>query len=123
MLIAILFFVGILMGAFGSILMKVGASQIGHYEIGSIAQLIGYLYKLLTNFPAMSGMALYFLAGVVWSYLLTKLDISIVQPILALTYVITPIMAIFFLNEHVPAARWVGIATIVVGVFIVARTT
>jgi drug/metabolite transporter (DMT)-like permease len=62
------------------------------------------------------------MSAVIWSYLLTKLDISFVQPILALTYVITPLLAIFFLREHVPALRWVGICIIILGVYIVART-
>lgn len=122
MITAITFFLGIIMGALGAILMKVGASRIGHVEIHSIAQIFNYVIKLLTTFQSLAGITLYFLSAVVWSYLLTKLDISFVQPILALTYVITPILAIFILKEYVPAIRWVGILIIIIGVFIVART-
>ena len=70
----------------------------------------------------MGGMALYFLSAASWLFLLTKLDISFVQPILALTYVVTPILAVFFLGESVPPLRWVGIAVVVVGVYLIART-
>ena len=110
------------MGAFGGILMKIGAGQIGHQEIHTFAQLFHYLFRLFTNLPSLSGVALYFFSAVVWAYLLTKLSISLVQPILALTYVLTPILAIVLLHESVPAARWVGILVIIGGVFIVART-
>jgi drug/metabolite transporter (DMT)-like permease len=68
-------------------------------------------------------MVLYFLSAVIWSYLLTKLDISFVQPILALTYVATPVLAIIFLGEQVPLMRWVGISIIILGVFVVARSS
>ena len=122
-MVVILFFFGIAMGAFGGILLKTGASQIGQMQIHSLAQLIEYLFRLFTNIPSLTGVALYFFSAVVWSYLLTKLDISFVQPILALTYVATPLLAILILHEHVPAMRWLGIIIIIAGVFIVARTS
>lgn len=102
--------------------MKLGARHIGQVEIHSISQLLSYLFKLFTNYESLLGIFLYFLSAVIWSYLLTKLDISFVQPILALTYVITPILAIFLLSEHVAPMRWAGIFVIILGVFIVART-
>jgi|SRR5579871_6856805 len=119
---ALIFLFGILMGASGGILMKHGASQIGHVQIHSFGQLVHYLFKLFTNVPSLTGVFLYFFSAVVWAYLLTKFDISFVQPILALTYVVTPILAIFILHEHVVTMRWLGILVIIIGVFIVART-
>ena len=111
------------MGAVGGILMKIGADHIGPVQINSIEQLFMYLFKLFTDWTSLGGIALYFFSAVVWAYLLTKLDISLVQPILALTYVATPILAIIFLHEQVSVMRWVGIAVIIVGVFIVARSS
>lgn len=121
-MIALIFMVGIFIGASGGILMKLGANSIGHVQIQSFTQLVEYLLKLFTNPQSLIGVVLYFLSAVIWSYLLTKLDISFVQPILALTYVVTPIMAIYILHEHVPPMRWLGIFVIILGVFIVART-
>lgn len=121
-MIPLIFLFGITVGAIGGILMKIGATQIGHVEINSFWQLIEFLIKLFTNIQSLLGIFLYFLSAVTWSYLLTKLDISFVQPILALTYVVTPILAIIILGEHVPAMRWVGILIIIAGVFLVARS-
>ena len=121
-MILIIFIVGILMGASGGIFMKLGAIHIGQVEINSFVQLFDYLLKLFTNIWSLMGISLYFLSAVIWSYLLTKLDISLVQPILALTYVVTPVLAILFLNEHVSVMRWVGLFVILIGVFVVARS-
>ena len=121
-MIPIIFIIGIIIGASGGILMKIGATQIGHIEINSVMQMFDFLLKLFTNVPSLAGVFLYFLSAVIWSYLLTKLDISFVQPILALTYVVTPILAIIFLNETVPTMRWVGILIIILGVFVVAQS-
>ncbi len=122
-MIPLIFIFGITVGAFGGILMKIGADSLGSVEINTFQQFINFLFRLFTNITSLAGMFLYFLSAVTWSYLLTKLDISYVQPILALTYVATPILAILLLNEHVPPVRWVGIAVIVLGVFIVAKTS
>lgn len=121
-MIILLFAFGILVGAFGGIMMKIGATNMGHIEISSIGQLITFLFRLFTNLASLTGIFLYFMSALVWAYLLTKLDLSLVQPILAMTYVVTPILAIFLLDEHVSVMRWLGILIIIIGVFIVART-
>lgn len=122
-MIPLIFAVGIAVGAFGGILMKIGVGHLGLVQIDSLQQMFSFLFKLFTDLTTLSGMFLYFLSAVIWSYLLTKLDISLVQPILALTYVVTPILAIIFLRENVPLLRWVGILIIIVGVFVVARSS
>lgn len=122
MVIAILFTLSILFGAVGALLMKLGSSQLGVIQIGTLQDIISFVSKILTNLTIIGGMSMYFLSAALWVYLLTKLDVSVVQPILALTYVVTPILAIMFINETVPPARWLGIVVIVFGVFLVART-
>ncbi len=121
-MLIIIFIVGILIGSLGGIVMKMGAAQMGHVQVSTLPQMVGYVFKLLSNPLSFTGLAMYFLAGVIWSYLLIKLDISFVQPILALTYVITPILAIFLLHEHVTLMRWLGIVIVICGVLVVART-
>lgn len=122
-MIPFIFLLGISVGAFGGILMKIGAGHIGPIQINSFADLFTFLTKLFTDVTNLVGMFLYFCSAVIWSYLLTKLDISVVQPVLALTYVATPILAFFILGENIPIMRWVGIAIIIVGVVVVARSS
>jgi len=122
-MIALIFAIGILVGAMGGILMKMGSAHLGVVHLDSFHQSVMVLLKVFTDLTILSGMALYFLSALIWLYLLTKLDISFVQPILALTYVVTPILAIIFLGESIPALRWVGILVIIIGVFIVAKTS
>lgn len=123
MIIPLIFFISITFGALGAILMKLGASHLGVVELNSLQAVFKFILKLFTNFTILSGMFLYFLSAVAWTFLLTKLNISYVQPILSLTYLLTPILAIFILKEHVPLARWIGIGIIIIGVYIIARTS
>lgn len=122
MFIVVLFAMSILFGAVGALLMKVGAGQMGTIQLDTVQSILGFVGKMFTNFTVLGGMAMYFLSAAVWLYLLTKLDVSVVQPILALTYVVTPILAIFIIGEGVPISRWIGILVIIFGVFLVART-
>lgn len=122
MIIGILFAMSILFGAVGALLMKVGAGQIGAVQLDSAQAILGFVGKMFTSPTVLGGMAMYFLSAAIWLYLLTKLEVSVVQPILALTYVVTPILAIFFIHEKVPLARWLGILVIIIGVYLVART-
>ena len=120
--IVAIFVLSILFGAVGALLMKVGAGQMGAIQLDSSQAVINFLAKMFASPTILGGMALYFFSAALWLYLLTKLDISVVQPVLALTYVATPILAIFFLSEEVPPIRCLGILIIIFGVFIVART-
>lgn len=112
----------IIFGAVGALLMKIGAKHLGTIHLDTISAALGFVGKMFTNYTILGGMAMYFLSAAIWLYLLTKLDVSVVQPILALTYVATPILAIVFIDEKVPLMRWLGILVIIIGVFLVART-
>lgn len=116
-----IFITTILTGAGGGILMKMGARHLSASDIGSIGGVIAFTLNILTTPALLAGISLYFFSAFLWAFLLTKYDISFVQPILAATYVVTPIAAIFLLQERISLFRWIGIITIVVGVIIVAR--
>ena len=122
MITVILFAMSILFGAGGALLMKVGAGQMGTIQLDTVQAIFGFVGKMFTSATILGGMTMYFLSAAIWLYLLTKLEISVVQPILALTYVATPILAIVFIHEKVPLARWLGIVVIIIGVYLVART-
>lgn len=119
---ALMFAVGIAMGSIGGILLKLGASHVGQLNFYDLSGFLAYSLKLFSNWIVLLGFVAYFGSGVIWTYLLVKLPVSLVQPILALTYVLTPILAVALLGEHVPVLRWLGILIIIVGVAVVART-
>jgi uncharacterized membrane protein len=45
-----------------------------------------------------------------------------VMPFSAVSYALVPLLAYLFLNEHVSAARWIGIVLIFLGVLLINRT-
>jgi len=113
----ILFFIAILVGAFGGIMLKIGS---GHLISFSFSW--EFLFNFLSNYRLLIGIALYIIPTIIWIYLLTKFPLSYIQPMLALTYAITPLLAWFILSEPVSILRWVGIAIVIVGVIIISRS-
>jgi drug/metabolite transporter (DMT)-like permease len=108
---------GIVFGAFGAIALKLGAVELDH---GGTA--LGILVAALLNWKVMLGLALYVVPSFIWIYLLKSVAVSYLQPLLAMTYVATPLAAWLLLGETVSLGRWCGIAVILIGVTIVART-
>lgn len=54
--------------------------------------------------------------------LLSQADLSYVLPVTSAAYVLTALLGSLLLEEHVSTTHWTGIALIVCGVAIVART-
>ena len=97
--------------ATGQMLWKLGMSKINGFNIVSI----------ILNPYILFGVALYGLATLLWLYILSKEELSLVYPLQSITYVLGTILAIFIFHENVSALRWVGIATIIIGATLVAR--
>ena len=114
--------VSILVGSFGQLLLKQGMTQIGPIEIKNIAEVPSLAWRVISMPPVILGLACYGLGTLVWLDILSHLDLNLAYPLLALSYVLVPLLALVFLGEKMPMARWVGIGVIIFGVILVART-
>ncbi len=75
---------------------------------------------LLFNGYFWGGVALYAFTSVAWLWALKTYPLSRAYPVLALTFAIVPISAVFFFGEHLGARDYFGIALILVGVTLIA---
>jgi drug/metabolite transporter (DMT)-like permease len=108
---------GILSAAAGGIFLKLGAQELSH------DQQIGYVvWSAIMNYKLVLGLSFYVWPSFIWIYLLKELDLSLLQPITSLMYVVTPAFAVLLLGEHISLLRGVGILIILVGVFFISRS-
>lgn len=105
------------LGACGTVLLKIGAGRVA-YDEGWFSLFRSSLF----NLPLVVGMVLQLIPLVSWVVLLKFMPLTKLQPMIALTYVVTPVLAVIFLGEHVGLLRGCGIALIVVGVVLVAAS-
>lgn len=109
---------GILAGGFGALLLKVGARSLVPRGGGWVTQLLGAL-----GTPSiLVGVALYLVPTVLWIWLLRTIPLTVLQPILSLSYVLTALLALWILREPVPLQRWLGMGLIMAGIVLVSRS-
>jgi multidrug transporter EmrE-like cation transporter len=62
-----------------------------------------------------TGIALYSLEIVLWTFALHDIDVNIAFPMSALCFVAVAVLSHFYLKENVSSKRWLGIVFIILG--------
>jgi len=99
------------LGAAAQMLMKIGLGHLSH------PGLVGYL----TSVPLLGGYSLYGLNTVLMVFALRDGELSILYPIIALTYVWVTILSVVFFHESLNPFKLAGVAIVVVGVGVLGR--
>ena len=71
----------------------------------------------------MGGMACYVVSLVVWIMGLSRVEVSVAYPMLSIGYLINAVAAWYLFGESLTALRLTGIGFIIVGVFLVAKSS
>lgn len=66
------------------------------------------------------GLVAVILTFVIWSTILSRIDLSVAVPIASFSYIFVPLCSIIFLHEKVSLLRWTGIFFILAGVIFVS---
>ncbi len=112
---------GVLLNAAAQLLLKAGVKDLGVIQL-TPATLWSAGLKLALEPHILGGLTCYVISVVVWILALSRVQVSIAYPMLSLGYVVTSFIAWAFMGEAVNAMRLTGIAVIIVGVFLVARS-
>ena len=112
---------GVLLNAGAQLLLKAGTNSVGVFEF-SRDNIIPVGWKLATEPHIMGGLGCYVISVVVWIMALSRVEVSIAYPLLSVGYVVNAIAAYYLFGEAVTPMRLTGIAVIIVGVWIVARS-
>ena len=117
----LLIFASVLIGVFGQLSLKSGMTQVGRIDAQALAQPVQLLVRIFTTPIILAGIAMYIVGTLIWLVVLSRMELSFAYPLVATTYVFTPLLAHLLLGEPIPALRWLGIGLILVGVVFVAR--
>ena len=112
---------GVLLNAAAQLLLKAGVKDVGAIQL-TPATIFNAGLKLALEPHILGGLTCYAISVVVWILALSRVQVSIAYPMLSLGYVVTAVIAWGFMGETVNAMRMSGIAVIIVGVFLVARS-
>ena len=116
-----LIFTGVLLNAAAQLLLKAGTSAVGQFEY-SVQNILPIGMKLAFEPHIAGGLACYVVSLIVWIMGLSRVEVSIAYPMLSIGYVLNAVAAWYLFGESLTAQKLLGIAFIVAGVFLVARS-
>jgi multidrug transporter EmrE-like cation transporter len=113
---------GVLLNAIAQLFLKAGAGSLANLELraGNALAIAG---RLVYNPPIIAGLACYALSVVVWILALARVEVSVAYPMLSVGYVVNAVAAWWLFGETLSGARIAGIGIILVGVWLVARSS
>ncbi len=113
---------GVLLNAAAQLLLKAGTNVVGQFEF-SMENALPVGMRLATEPHILGGMLCYVVSLVVWIMGLSRVEVSVAYPMLSIGYVINAVAAWYLFGESVSTLRLAGIGFIIVGVFLVAKSS
>ncbi len=112
---------GVLLNAVAQLFLKAGTNVLGVITLNR-DNWTGEFGRMAVEPHFIAGAACYAVSLVVWILGLSRVPVSIAYPMLSVGYVVNAIAAYYLFGEAVTVTRWTGIAFIVLGVWLVARS-
>jgi len=113
---------GVLLNAVAQLLLKAGAGSLAGVEL-RVSNALLIAGRLLSSMPILAGLTCYVLSVVVWILALARVEVSVAYPMLSIGYVVNALAAWWLFGENLSGARLAGIGVILLGVWLVARTS
>ena len=111
--------ISILLAVTGQLLMKKGMLVFGTFPV---SQFLSKIIPMFLNPYVFVGFACFGLSSVFWLVILSRLELSLVYPMVSVAYVLVAIASLIFFKENVTLMRWLGIMVIIFGVFLISRS-
>ena len=112
---------GVLLNAAAQLLLKAGTNAVGQFEF-SAQNILPVGMKLALEPHIAGGLACYVVSVAIWIVGLSRVPVSIAYPMLSVGYIVNAVAAWYLFGESLTAQKLIGIAFIVCGVFLVARS-
>jgi len=112
---------GVLLNAAAQLLLKAGTNAVGRFDF-TAQNIVPVGMKLAIEPHIAGGLACYVVSVAVWIVGLSRVPVSVAYPMLSVGYIVNALAAWYLFGESLTAQKLVGIAFIVCGVFLVARS-
>lgn len=102
---------------------KKSALAVSGLEIKKIPEIVVFLYGAFSSWYLWLGLFSVLFTFIIWSTILSKIDLSVAVPIASFSYILVPLVSIVFLHEKITLLRWSGIIFILIGVIFVSLSS
>ena len=112
---------GVVLNAAAQLLLKAATAATGPIAL-SWAGVASAAPRLLSHYGAWGGIACYVVSVLVWILALSRAPVSVLYPLVSIGYIVNAIGAMLLLGESLPLVKLIGIAVIMLGVFILTQS-
>ena len=112
---------GVLLNAAAQLLLKAATRATGQITL-SWPGVAAAAPQLLSHYGAWGGIACYALSVVIWILALSRAPVSVIYPLLSIGYIVNAIGAALLFGESLESSKLIGIAVIVLGVYLLTRS-
>ena len=77
------------------------------------------IIELIKNYNLIIGMLLYGLGAIIMIYSLKHGEVTVLYPIITLSYVWVSILSVYFFNEIMNSLKWTGVIFVVIGIMFI----
>jgi len=102
---------------------KKGALSQSGIDIRIFSDIFNFLLGVFSSWFLWLGLLSVVLTFVIWSTVLSKIDLSVAVPIASFSYILIPLVSIIFLQEKISVLRWLGVFFILIGVIFVSLSS
>jgi len=113
-------FVSVSLAVVGQLLLKIGMLRMGRFSL-NISTIVQQYTRVLLNPFIIAGIIGFALSMLVWLYVLSRLELSVAYPFVALNYVLILFASHFLLKETITPLKIMGVAVVVIGIYLVSR--
>jgi len=118
---AALVLIGVLLSVTAQLLLKAGTNAVGYFDFERQSLMIA-AFKLAIQPYVVVALFLYLVSMAVWILALSRIEVSVAYPMLSLGYAVNAVAAWLIFGEQLTTGRIAGIAIIMLGVLILARS-
>ncbi|MDZ7587556.1 MAG: EamA family transporter [Patescibacteria group bacterium] len=107
--------------AIGQMILKIGMTQVGELKFSD--GLVNIFSRTFSNLYVLGGLAFFGVNAILWLVVLSREKLSFAYPMVAFAYIVTILLSKFVLHEDIPLLRWSGLAVIIVGILMIAKSS
>ncbi|MCX5669295.1 MAG: EamA family transporter [Candidatus Omnitrophica bacterium] len=92
-------------------------------QVTDLATMLVFLKVVFSSAFLWAGLLTVVAVFIIWSMILSKIDLSVAVPIASFSYILVPLVSIIFLHEQITALRWIGVFFVILGVIFVSLSS
>lgn len=110
-------------GTIGDLLLAKGMKELGDISTMNLRGILQVACQALTTPKLIIGTAMLAVFFFLWLAVLSWEDLSVALPMQALNYVLVAFLSQYFLHETVSPLRWTGTVLVIIGVFLITKSS